>query len=47
MLNATILATGLYIRNLQNDKNLIKLGLISIAQKLYIKYKRLKVDMQM
>jgi len=44
MLNATILGT-VYIRNLQNDKNLIKLGLISVAQKLYIKYKRLKVDM--
>ena len=47
MQNATMLATGyIYIRNLQEGKNLINLGLISVAQKLYIRYKELKVDMQ-
>ena len=39
--------THIYTLCLLRDENLILLDLISVAEKLYIKYEEIKVDMQL
>ena len=46
MINAETLAT-VHTLCLLKNKSLKKIGLISVVKKLYLKYKEIKVDMQL